>query len=380
MTARRNADLERRVAELEAVIADQEHRLAGMARIAANLASSRDPRKAMRAMVAEISNLLQADRTTIYELRRDEGILRGLAVQGETSLEVGIPIGEGIAGEVALRGKPINLKDAYRHPKFDPKYDKLTGYRTRSMLAVPMRNPKREVTGVVQVLNKCDGYFTVEDEHLLSALATQAAITLEALHLQLRLNVSNTELLDLSHRLQQKVHELELLFDNEQAIAEARDLPELADDVLRVTAQVAGCEAAAMFLPDETGYGLTWMRGPEPDGNLRTLCRSAVGEGVLGKCAGRGESFVLREGDFERLGIPRMIGADCGLRVEDAVSAPLLDGERVIGALGLFNRKALTHRDDEADRRLAVLVAGQLSRAVTRMAQRRDAQLRDRMM
>ncbi len=370
-----------RVAELEAVVAEQEDRLSGMARIAANLGNSRDPERAMRAMVNEISTLLHADRTTIYELRRGEGVLRGLAVQDEHSLEVGIPVGVGIAGKVAARGKALNLKDAYRHPDFDPKYDKLTGYRTRSMLVVPMRNPKRQVIGVVQALNKREGYFTVEDEHLLTALATQAGITLEALHLQLRLNVSNTELRDLSRQLRQKVRELELLYDNEKAIAEAEDVDTLCDRVLRVAARVAQSQAAAIYLPDEGGYGPTYIRAPEGrEHELETICHLGVGEGVLGKTAGRGEGFVLRDGDFETAGIPRVLGGDCGVKVDDAVTAPVMDGDRVIGAFALVNRRSNATRDDQADRRLAVLIAGQISRAVVRLAERRDAQVRDRMM
>lgn len=381
MATTRIDELEARVRELETVVAEQEDRLSGMARIAANLGNSRDPKRAMRAMVNEISTLLHADRTTIYELRRDEGVLRGLAVQDEHSLEVGIPLGEGIAGKVASRGKALNLKDAYRHPDFDPKYDKLTGYRTRSMLVVPMRNPKRQVIGVVQVLNKRDGYFTVEDERLLTALATQAGITLEALHLQLRLNVSNTELRDLSRQLRQKLRELELLYDNELAIAEAEDADTLCDRVLRVSARVAQCQAAAIYLPDDNGYGPTYIRAPEgEEDQLETVCHLGVGEGVLGKTAGRGEGYVLRGGEFEAEGIPRVLGGTCGVHVDDAVTAPILDGDRVIGAFALVNRKTAAHRDDQADRRLAVLIAGQVSRAVVRLAERRDAQVRDRMM
>lgn len=383
MADRDNADAEliARIADLETVVAEQEDRLSGMARIAANLGNSRDPKRAMRAMVNEISVLLHADRTTIYELRRDEGVLRGLAVQDETSLEVGIPVGEGIAGKVAARGRALNLKDAYRHPDFDPKFDKLTGYRTRSMLVVPMRNPKRQVIGVVQVLNKREGYFTVEDEHLLSALATQAGITLEALHLQLRLNVSNTELRDLSRQLQQKLRELELLYDNEKAIAEADAVEVLCDRVLRVSARVAQCEAAAIYLPDQDGYGPTYIRASnDAAGDLAPLCHMGVGEGVLGKTAGRGEAYILRDGDFEEQGIPRVLGGNCGVAVHDAVTAPVLDGDRVIGAFALVNRKNHATRDDQADERLAVLIAGQVSRAVVRMAERRDAQVRDRMM
>lgn len=372
--------LETRVRELEEVVSAQDDRLRGMVQIAANLGNTRNPQRAMRQMVNEISTLLHADRTTIYELRKDENMLRGLAVQDQ-SIVVGVPLGEGIAGKVAARGRSINLKDAYRHPDFDPKYDKLTGYRTRSMLVVPMCNPSRTVIGVVQVLNKREGYFTVEDETLLTALAAQAAITLEALQLQLELNVSNTELRHTSRKLRQKLLELELLYDNERAIAEATDVDSLCDSVLRVTARVAKCQAAAIYLPDDTGYGPTYIRAPEgEEDQLETICHLGVGEGVLGKTAGRGEGYVLRGGDFEELGIPRVLGGTCGVKVDDAVTAPIADGERTIGAFALVNRKPGAHREDEADQRLAVLVAGQISRAVVHLAQRRESQLRDRLM
>ena len=236
----------------------------------------------MKAIVNDITTLLRADRTTIYELNREERLLRGLAVQGSGSLEVGIPIGVGVAGQVALRNKSLNLKDAYQHPHFDPKFDKLTGYRTQSMLCVPMRNPKREVIGVVQVMNRDGGYFTVEDEKLLSALATQAAITLEALHLQLRLNIGNAELRELSSLLRQKVHELELLYDNERAMAEAEDADDLAAWVLPVAARVVGCEYAALFLPDESGFGPAWIRSSTADDPPHKIGRMEVGDGVLG--------------------------------------------------------------------------------------------------
>ncbi|MCB9541595.1 MAG: GAF domain-containing sensor histidine kinase [Myxococcales bacterium] len=372
--------LQARVRELEAVVAAQDDRLAGLVRIAANLGNTRNPQRAMRQMVSEISTLLRADRTTIYELRKDENMLRGLAMQDQ-SIVVGVPVGEGIAGKVAERKRPINLKDAYRHPDFDPKYDKLTGYRTRSMLVVPMQNPSRQVIGVVQVLNKRDGYFSVEDETLLTALASQAAITLEALQLQLELNVSNAELRHTGRQLQQKVRELELLYDNERAIAEAADVDTLCDTVLRVAARVAKCQAAAIYLPDDTGYGPTYIRAPEgQEDQLETICHLGVGEGVLGKTAGRGEGYVLREGDFEAQDIPRVLGGTCGVKVDDAVTAPILDGEKVIGAFALVNRRPGPHRDDQTDQRLAVLIAGQVSRAVVRLAERRDAQLRDRLM
>jgi signal transduction histidine kinase/putative methionine-R-sulfoxide reductase with GAF domain len=379
-SADRVHELETRVAELELVVGAQEERLEGLVRIAANLTSSREPRKAMKAIVDDISKLLRADRTTIYELCRDERLLRGLAVQGSGSLQVGIPIGRGVAGQVALRNRSLNLKDAYRHPHFDPKFDKLTGYRTRSMLCVPMRNPKREVIGVVQVLNKEDGYFTVEDERLLSALATQAAITLEALHLQLRLNIGNAELRDLSTRLRQKVHELELLYDNERAMSEAEDAEDLAAWVLNVAARIVGCEFAALYLPEESGFGPAWIREADPEVDMETILRLEVGDGVLGRTTSRGHILSLKGNEFDDIDVPQRVGGDCTRLVEDVLAVPLVDGDAMIGALGLFNRKGLEHRDEAADEQLAVLLAGQMARAVQRIATRRNAQQHDRMM
>jgi signal transduction histidine kinase len=368
-----------RITQLEGALGAQEVRLAGMLRIAGNLGQSRDPKKAMRAMVVEISQLLRADRTTIYEVNTDEGMLRGLAVEGETSLEVGVPVGTGIAGLVAERGRVINLKDAYLHPAFDAKFDKLTGYRTRSMLVVPMRNSRREIIGVVQVLNKVDGYFTVDDQQLLTALAAQAAITLEALRLQLALNVSNTELYEISGQLRQKVRELELLFQNEQAIGDARDHAGLAEQVLKLISRVARCELAALFLPDvEVGAGPAWVRGPGTAAAVQ-LPRVEVGEGILGKAASRGEPLKLTDdASFEAHAVPRALGGGHTLVVEDAVAVPLLDGG-TIGVLALINRREAARRNIDEDCQLAVLLAGQLARAVARISEREDAQRKDRM-
>ena len=368
-----------RFAQLEAALGSQEARLSGMLRISANLGQSRDPKKAMRAMVVEISQLLRADRTTIYELNTTSGMLVGLAVEGETSLEVGVPVGTGIAGLVAERGRVINLKDAYLHPAFDAKFDKLTGYRTRSMLVVPMRNSRREVIGVVQVLNKQDGYFSVDDQQLLTALAAQAAITLEALRLQLALNLSNTELSETSRQLQQKLGELELLFQVEQAIGGAADVATLADKSLQLISRVARCEAAALYLPvAETGAGPAWVRGPGSALAVH-IERVEVGDGLLGKVASRGEAMVLAEEAFEAQAIPRALGGGHPMVVEDAVAVPLHDGEVTVGALALVNRHEAARRTEADDLQLAVLLAAQLARAVTRILEREDAQRRDRM-
>jgi sigma-B regulation protein RsbU (phosphoserine phosphatase) len=88
-------------------------------------------------------------------------------------------VGQGLAGTVAATGKVLNIQDAYEDPRFDRAFDRLTGFRTRTILTVPMRNSQGDIVGVAQVVNKENGPFTDRDERLLAAIATQATISIE---------------------------------------------------------------------------------------------------------------------------------------------------------------------------------------------------------
>ena len=95
---------------------------------------------------------------------------------------------ESIAGYVALTGKILNIEDAYEIPKdcpysFNIEVDKKTGYRSKSMLVVPMKNEKEEIIGVVQLINSLDSKgkiaaYDIEDEHAVLSLASQAAVSI----------------------------------------------------------------------------------------------------------------------------------------------------------------------------------------------------------
>src|SRR5262249_35262391 len=85
----------------------------------------------------------------------------------------------GIAGAVLVSSKNMIVEDAYNSPLFYPSIDSKTGFQTRNILTVPLRNIRRDIIGVFQVLNKVDGKFTSEDEQLVEALALHAAVALE---------------------------------------------------------------------------------------------------------------------------------------------------------------------------------------------------------
>ena len=99
--------------------------------------------------------------------------------QGLEALQIRLPNHLGIAGAVFTSGKTINIPYAYADLRFNPAFDKKTGFFTRSILCVPVINKAGKVIGVTQVLNKRGGPFTGEDEARLRAFTAQVSIALE---------------------------------------------------------------------------------------------------------------------------------------------------------------------------------------------------------
>lgn len=128
---------------------------------------------------------LGVERGTLYfvdEARREiwSKVAEGLDVR-----EIRLPIGRGLAGTVAETGEPVILHDAYADARFDRSLDQATGFLTRSMLCVPIRNRERRVVGVLQLLNKQIGSFGERDLEFLDAMSDHMAIAMEnaTLHL-----------------------------------------------------------------------------------------------------------------------------------------------------------------------------------------------------
>ncbi|HEY5868143.1 MAG TPA: adenylate/guanylate cyclase domain-containing protein, partial [Candidatus Tectomicrobia bacterium] len=130
--------------------------------------------KSKEVMRAEASSLLMLDQAA--SLLRFH-VARGTA--GEALRSATVTLGHGIAGWVAQTGAPLLIPDAYQDPRFDPSYDKRSGFRTRSILTVPLK-VKDEVTGVVQVINKVgETAFDQHDLDLFLSFASQASVALD---------------------------------------------------------------------------------------------------------------------------------------------------------------------------------------------------------
>jgi len=120
-----------------------------------------------------------AERGTVFLIDREREEIWSLVGMGLDQHEIRLPINRGIAGHVAASGDTINLADAYADPRFESEVDLRLGFRTRSLLCLPIRNKDGETIGVLQLLNKKSGPFTHADEGMLRAISDHVALALE---------------------------------------------------------------------------------------------------------------------------------------------------------------------------------------------------------
>jgi len=122
--------------------------------------------------------LINCDRGTLYLIDEAKKELWSKVLKASEIIEIRLPMGIGIAGHVAETGEIYNNPDVYNDPKFDVLIDKKTGYRTKSMLCVPVKDRTGKIIGVFQLLNKVGGVFSVQDEQFVQALSTHIAIAI----------------------------------------------------------------------------------------------------------------------------------------------------------------------------------------------------------
>ena len=91
--------------------------------------STLDLDKILEIVMQEITNSLQADRSTLYIVEHSQNIIWSKIAQGDKTLEIRQEIGKGISGYVAQSGEVLNIEDAYQDDRFNPEVDKKTGYQ-----------------------------------------------------------------------------------------------------------------------------------------------------------------------------------------------------------------------------------------------------------
>lgn len=240
--------------------AEQEKRLRdleSLLEVVKALAVEKDLDRLLHLIIEQTTRVMDAERSSLYLYDEEQNQIWTKIAQGMSSREIRLPLGTGIAGTVAQTLLPINITDAYADPRFDRAWDRASGFRTRSILCLPMRNHEGKLIGVIQVLNKRDGPFTPYDEQLLGAFSTHAAIALDSARL-------------IQHYIEKQ--------KMEQALEIARDIQQSLFP--KSDPAVAGYQVAGHSWPCEHTGGDYYDYLQFPDGSLGLVVADVTGHGI----------------------------------------------------------------------------------------------------
>ena len=153
--------------------------LVSLVKIGRSITALTDINVLLKVIAEETKNAIQADRCTVFIYDKEKDELWSKVALGMDSQEIRFPANKGLAGYVVKTGESVNIADAYSDPRFNKDVDSKSGYHTKSILCMPIKNNNQEIIGAFQVLNKLSGVFTKNDEDLLVAIGGSASIALE---------------------------------------------------------------------------------------------------------------------------------------------------------------------------------------------------------
>ncbi|MFA5182827.1 MAG: GAF domain-containing protein [Syntrophales bacterium] len=147
--------------------------------LVSNVTAEIDLGSLLNKVMSEATRMLNSERSTLFLNDEKRQELFSMVGEGLGAMVIRLPNHMGIAGAVFQSGETINIPYAYADLRFNPAFDRKTGFFTRSILCVPVVNKTGKTIGVTQVLNKRGGPFTKGDESRLRAFTAQVSIALE---------------------------------------------------------------------------------------------------------------------------------------------------------------------------------------------------------
>jgi phosphoserine phosphatase len=259
--------------------------------------------------------LLRAERGTVWLYEPDRNELASRIATGERELRVSAE--KGFVGEAVQTAETVVCQDAYQDERFNPQVDRETGFRTRNLMSVPLRDFEGNVNGVLQVLN-LDGDIADADIALAEALAAQAGVAIQ-----------RARLIEHYIEKQQMQRAMQIAQEIQQGLLPKRP-PE-----------IAGFDVAGFSDPaDETG-GDAFDFIELPDGQWAFVVADATGHGIGPALVVAETRAMLRAGaqlDAEPAGrVARMLATANRLLADD------LDGSRFVTCfLGILDPDAAT--------------------------------------
>ncbi|MEH2453664.1 GAF domain-containing protein [Nostoc sp.] len=301
----------------------------------------------LHSITLKTGELLGADRTTIFLLDEEKQELWSILAEGEgdRSLEIRIPADKGIAGEVATFKQVINIPfDFYNDPRshFAQEQEKRTGYRTYTMLALPLLNEHRQLVAVVQLLNKLKSGnnhdaplaeridtkgFICADEELFREFAPSIRLILES---------SRS-----FYVATQKQRAVAALMKAIKSLSQSSlDLEDTLKRVMDEAKELMNADRSTLWLIDRDRHEL-WTKITQDDGSTKEL-RVPIGKGFAGLVAVSGKKLNIAFDlyDHSDSETAKQIDQQNGYRTCSLLCMPVFNADQqLIGVTQLVNKK-----------------------------------------
>lgn len=268
--------------------------LCAIGKLAKKLFTQTNYKTLLRTILSDAVHLTYADRGSIFLLQDQQGTICSCLALGVEE-EIQLDAFKGVVGEVIQEKKLINIKDAYQDHRFYPEIDKLTGYRTKSIVCAPILTSDGKMLGAIELLNTKRGEFNKEDESVLLILSIFSAIAVEH---QNQIDALTDENIQLKKRL--------FLHQTGELIGTSQPINEIKEMIYNISAH-----SSNVIITGESGTGkeiaanLIHKTSPQAQGPFLALNCAAIPEALLeselfGIEQGVATGVTKRQGKFEQ--------------------------------------------------------------------------------
>ena len=335
-------ELEARIAELEAAAAaarlkNRELHMNAMSQKAKALIDEQlldvtkafsgelDQQTLMMTIIEKTRTVLDADRCALFMVDEARDQMWASLSDG-TIIRIGRRAG--IVGWVASNNQPLNITDAYADARFNTDVDKETGYRTTSILAVPVHDADEKLIGVIQMINKTGGPFGEDDLDMLQMIASQAGVTL-----------TNAAIFDEVKKDQEMSKKLEMSIKTLKA--SELNIQKLIQSIMDSAKGLLDCDRSTLFLADDQKNELYSYTA---DG-VGTEIRLPITAGIAGAVATSNQVINIADA-YEDSRFNQGFDRKTGYRTTSILCVPVMSSKgRLLGVCQMINKGGGGERD-----------------------------------
>ena len=312
----------KKLSELKVALRAQD-RLAALLQTAESLSRETNIDTLVSTILMNACHLIGADRASLFVIDESRTHLISKVAHGTTKPLL-LPIDQGIAGHVATTGEVINIPDVYEDPRFNANVDKATGYRTKSLMTIPVHDQQGNIIAVAQLMNKLNGEaFTDSDVELTKAMSVFTGIAL-----------ANSSVIEGSILSTQRVH---ALLETSFLLMSGESLSSVLHHIMSVSRDLVQADRCALFMisADKEKIKSTVLAGEE---NQIIIKR---GKGVVGYVAQHNKLVNIPDA-YKDKRFHSGVDQATGYRTRSILAAPVVDNRsKVIGVVEMINKDQL---------------------------------------